>query len=258
MRFLTDTNKAGQRFDEGIEYLEEARGKALAMWTYASEELLELEYREVFLKTWQFAGHVSELAEPGAYIVFDLWRDSVIIMRGKDGVLRAFQNVCRHRASRLVDGKGQCKGVIQCQYHGWTFNLDGSLRKTQKSTLLSWLEKDTSMQDLPTSEQPTLAVVDMMVVLRMVCTDTSRISTFGDLSDYLLALILKMKCKYTDIVGDHYMSISIKSGERSHRGSVQVYAGNQKSNEAYTITKGETENVVQCQKQGKYRRLSDE
>jgi phenylpropionate dioxygenase-like ring-hydroxylating dioxygenase large terminal subunit len=133
MRFLTDTNKAGQRFDEGIEYLEEARGKALAMWTYASEELLELEYREVFLKTWQFAGHVSELAEPGAYIVFDLWRDSVIIMRGKDGVLRAFQNVCRHRASRLVDGKGQCKGVIQCQYHGWTFNLDGSLKSITES-----------------------------------------------------------------------------------------------------------------------------
>ncbi len=91
-------------------------------------ELLELEYHEVFLKTWQFAGHVSEVQKPGEYLVFDLWRDSAIIMMGKDGVLRAFQNVCTHRASRLLDGKGQCKSLIQCQYHAWTFNHDGSLQ----------------------------------------------------------------------------------------------------------------------------------
>ena len=128
MRFMTDTTNPGKRFDKHIEYLEEETGKSLPMWTYASEELLELEYREVFLRTWQFAGHVSDVQQPGEYIVFDLWRDSAIIMMGKDRVLRAFQNVCRHRASRLLDGTGQCKSAIQCQYHGWTFNHDGSLK----------------------------------------------------------------------------------------------------------------------------------
>ena len=128
MRFMTDTTNPNTRFDNHVEYLEEETGKSLPMWTYASEELLELEYREVFLKTWQFAGHVSDVQKPGEYLVFDLWRDSAIIMMGKDGVLRAFQNVCTHRASRLLDGNGQCKSAIQCQYHGWTFNHDGSLR----------------------------------------------------------------------------------------------------------------------------------
>jgi len=128
MRFMTDTTNPHKRFDEHVEYLEEEIGKSLPMWTYASEELLELEYHECFLKTWQFAGHVSEVQNPGEYLVFDLWRDSAIIMMGKDGVLRAFQNVCTHRASRLLDGKGQCKSVIQCQYHGWTYNQDGSLQ----------------------------------------------------------------------------------------------------------------------------------
>ena len=128
MRFLTDPTKSNKRFDQHLEYLEEETGKPLPMWTYASEELLELEYREVFLKTWQFAGHVSEVREPGEYFVLDLWRDSAVVMRGTDGVLRAFQNVCRHRASRLLDGRGRCKSAIQCQYHGWTYNQDGSLR----------------------------------------------------------------------------------------------------------------------------------
>ena len=125
---MTDSKGPNKRFDEHIEYLDEITCQALPMWTYASEELLELEYPEVFLKTWQFAGHISEVQNPGDYVVFDLWRDSAIIMRGKDGVLRAFQNVCAHRASRLLDGKGQCRSVIQCQYHAWTYNQDGSIK----------------------------------------------------------------------------------------------------------------------------------
>ena len=128
MRFLTDITSTHKRFDKHIEYLDEITCTALPMWTYASEELLELEYCEAILKTWQFAGHVSDVEKPGKYFVFDLWRDSAIIMRGKDGELRAFQNVCTHRASRLLDGKGQCKSVIQCQYHAWTYNHDGSLK----------------------------------------------------------------------------------------------------------------------------------
>jgi phenylpropionate dioxygenase-like ring-hydroxylating dioxygenase large terminal subunit len=102
-------------------------GQALPTWTYASEELLELEYEEFFLKSWQMVGHVCDLPNSGDFITFDLWRDSVIVIRGKDRVIRAFLNVCRHRASRLLDGKGNCEGAIQCKYHGWSYRNDGSL-----------------------------------------------------------------------------------------------------------------------------------
>ena len=116
-----------EKFDNDYEYMDEFYGPSLSMWTYASEELLELEYKECFLKTWQFAGHISDLQKPGDYIVFDLWRDSAIVMVGDDGEIRGFQNVCTHRASRLLDGVG-CKKIIQCHYHAWTFNKDGSLK----------------------------------------------------------------------------------------------------------------------------------
>ena len=74
------------------------------------------------------------------------------------------------------------------------FNLDGSLRKTQKSTILKWIEKDLSVPDLPGSNEPTLAVIDLMMLLRIVCPDTSECQTFGALSDDLLNIILGFGC----------------------------------------------------------------
>jgi len=102
-------------------------GEALPMWTYASEELFEIEYEEFFLNGWHMVGHVCDLQQPGDYLTFDLWRDSVIVVRGRDDTNRAFLNVCRHRAFRLVDGKGSCGGAIQCRYHGWSYGNDGRL-----------------------------------------------------------------------------------------------------------------------------------
>ena len=102
-------------------------GAPLAPWTYSNPELFELEYRAFFLRRWQFVGHVNEVSEPGAFVAGDIGRDSVFVIRDKDGELRAFLNVCRHRASRILEGTGSCPGVIRCPYHGWTYRLDGSL-----------------------------------------------------------------------------------------------------------------------------------
>jgi phenylpropionate dioxygenase-like ring-hydroxylating dioxygenase large terminal subunit len=99
----------------------------LAPWTYSNADVFELEYEAFFLSRWQFVGHVNEVGEPGSYMTADLGRDNVIVMRGKDDVLRSFLNVCRHRASRLLEGRGSCRGVIRCPYHGWTYTLDGKL-----------------------------------------------------------------------------------------------------------------------------------
>ena len=106
----------------------EARG--LPAWTYFSERLTQLEHERVILPSWQFVCHVNELAAPGSYQTVEMMRDSFIVMRGHDGEIRAFKNVCRHRGARLLDGSGTCKGSIVCPYHGWTYRLDGSLRAT--------------------------------------------------------------------------------------------------------------------------------
>jgi len=102
-------------------------GTPLAPWTYLNPEVLDLEYDAFFLRRWQLAGHRNEVPEPGDYVTVDLGRDSAVVLRGKDGGLRAFLNVCRHRASRIFEGKGHCRGVVKCPYHGWTYGLDGSL-----------------------------------------------------------------------------------------------------------------------------------
>lgn len=102
-------------------------GEPLAPWTYSSTELFDLEYEALFLMRWQFAGHVNDVPDIGDYVTADIGRDSVVVLRGKDQELRAFLNVCRHRASRIFEGAGTCRGVIRCPYHGWTYQFDGSL-----------------------------------------------------------------------------------------------------------------------------------
>lgn len=102
-------------------------GAPLAPWTYSNAELFELEYEAFFLRRWQLIGHVNEVLSVGDYVSADIGRDNVFVIRGKDDRLRAFKNVCRHRASRVLEGTGTCRGVIRCPYHGWTYKLDGSL-----------------------------------------------------------------------------------------------------------------------------------
>lgn len=102
-------------------------GRPLAPWTYLNPEVFDLEYDAFFLRRWQFIGHLNEVPAPGDFVTADIGRDNVVVLRGKDGGLRAFLNVCRHRASRIFEGKGHCRGVVRCPYHGWTYRLDGTL-----------------------------------------------------------------------------------------------------------------------------------
>ncbi len=103
------------------------------------------------------------------------------------------------------------------------FNLDGSMRKTAKNMTLTWMEKDYAVNTPPQSEEPTLFVVDFMMVLRMILSDTSCCKTFGELSDTILSVVLGHGYRYTAVVGDAYcLEESIKAAERSRRGSVQM------------------------------------
>ncbi|TAG19014.1 MAG: aromatic ring-hydroxylating dioxygenase subunit alpha [Rhodobacterales bacterium] len=103
--------------------------RGLPAWTYRSKALFALEREKVFLSHWQVVGHVSDVPNAGDWLTFDLLGERAVVMRGQDGVVRAFHNLCRHRGARVVDGAtGQCKGAIVCPFHGWVYNLDGSLR----------------------------------------------------------------------------------------------------------------------------------
>ena len=102
-------------------------GLALAPRLYTDPELLEAEQELIFERTWQLAGHVSALPRAGSYITAQAGSQPVLVVRDEHGALRAYRNICRHRASRLLSGSGRCKAAIRCRYHGWTYRLDGTL-----------------------------------------------------------------------------------------------------------------------------------
>ena len=100
-----------------------------AAW-YHRPDIYEQERQRIFRREWTWLGRTEQLAKPGDYLAIDIagWR--VFAIRDRDGNLRAFHNVCRHRAGPLVaDGAGHCD-VIRCAYHGWTYDTAGRLRAT--------------------------------------------------------------------------------------------------------------------------------
>ena len=100
---------------------------SLPGWLYHDEEFLVAERRAFLRAAPQVVCHVSDIAEPGAWRRLDALGESVIVMRGDDGLVRAFANVCRHRGSRLVDDEGGCVARLTCPYHAWSYGRDGRL-----------------------------------------------------------------------------------------------------------------------------------
>lgn len=94
---------------------------------YVDPASLAHEQQAIFARSWQLAGHVADVAAPGRYLTARVGAESVLVVRGDDGELRAFRNVCRHRAARLREGRGECGKALRCPYHGWTYRTDGSL-----------------------------------------------------------------------------------------------------------------------------------
>lgn len=117
--------------------------RGLPGWTYHSRALFELERREVFLNHWQVAGHVCDIPAPGDWLTFDLLGERALIIRGRDGLVRAFHNLCRHRGAQVVDGAaGHCKSALVCPFHGWVQNLDGSLRGAARPKSFGDMDRD--------------------------------------------------------------------------------------------------------------------
>lgn len=94
---------------------------------YTSDEMLDMENDAIFAKMWQYVGRLDQVQNSGDHFISEIAGESVLIVCGKDSVLRGFYNVCRHRGGPLATENG-CGTVLQCKYHGWTYSLDGSLR----------------------------------------------------------------------------------------------------------------------------------
>lgn len=94
---------------------------------YVSQDAFERERTAIFRHAWQLIAPMSAFAAPGSYVAADFAGSGIFAMRGRDGELRAFRNVCRHRGARLLaEGKGRCN-VIRCPYHQWAFDETGKL-----------------------------------------------------------------------------------------------------------------------------------
>lgn len=96
-----------------------------ARW-YFDPEMLTREREKIFARTWQPAGFTKDVADPGSYFTSEIAGEPILVARGKDNVLRAMSNVCRHRASLIADGRGKAQ-TLRCPYHNWNYSLDGRL-----------------------------------------------------------------------------------------------------------------------------------
>jgi choline monooxygenase len=125
----------------------------LASKFYTDPAILDIEKTRIFLRTWQLVGTLSNacgevngvkrtIADPESFFTADVAGEPVIVVRDKQGILRAFSNVCRHRAGPIALGSG-CKNVLRCQYHGWTYTLDGRLIGTPDVEGVEFFDRST-------------------------------------------------------------------------------------------------------------------
>lgn len=153
---------------------------SLPAWAYSNDELAEIEYERVILPSWQFVCHISQVSQPGDYATLDMKKDSILVIRARDGVLRAFMNVCRHRAAKLLDGTGSCKGRITCPYHGWSYDLGGELKAVPSQHTFPGIEKD-KLGLMPVE----MEILHGMVFIRVVSGGPSLRESFGAAADLL-------------------------------------------------------------------------
>jgi choline monooxygenase len=113
-----------------------ARSMSLRAEAYTDPRWAEVDLRAIFARTWQWICHVERLREPGSYVSATVAGMPIAVIRGRDGELRAFYNVCKHRAHELLSGAGRT-GAIVCPYHAWTYGLDGQLRAARKTAAMA-------------------------------------------------------------------------------------------------------------------------
>ena len=118
-----------------------------ARW-YTEADFLQLEAEKIFYKTWQPVGRLDDLARIGDFFACEVLDQPLVIVRNKNGDLRAFYNVCPHRAAVVAQGRGNRKS-LQCKYHGWTYDLDGKLlRAPEFEGVRNWNQDEVCLRSV--------------------------------------------------------------------------------------------------------------
>ncbi|MEU8235538.1 ring-hydroxylating oxygenase subunit alpha [Actinoplanes sp. NPDC048967] len=112
-----------------------ARSRSLRAAAYTDPKWFDLDLRAVLGRTWQWICHVEKLRAPGSYVAATVAGMPIALVRDRSGRLRAFYNVCKHRAHELLSGSGTT-GTIVCPYHAWVYDLDGTLRGARRADRL--------------------------------------------------------------------------------------------------------------------------
>ncbi len=106
---------------------------SLPAWLYTDQRFFELEREKIFRAAWHIVGHVNDAPTPGDYVTLDILGERVVTVRGNDGKIRSFNNVCRHRAGKIAtEARGSCGKRLVCPYHAWSYKLDGSFASAPK------------------------------------------------------------------------------------------------------------------------------
>ena len=103
-----------------------AAAHTMPPWCYTNEAFYAAEIREIFTQEWLGVGRVDEIATPGDYLCVDIAGEPIVVLRDRDGVVRAFSRACRHRGACVVEGRGNAR-FFRCPFHGWTYDLRGNL-----------------------------------------------------------------------------------------------------------------------------------
>ncbi len=108
------------------------RSFSLKAEAYTDRKWMEIERDAIFRRTWQWVCHAEKLREPGAFVTTDIASHPICIVRDQDSALRAFYNVCKHRAHELLKGEGTTNKIM-CPYHAWVYDLTGQLRRAPET-----------------------------------------------------------------------------------------------------------------------------
>ena len=153
--------------------------KSLPAWTYTSNEFFELEKNSLFLCNWQLICHTSNIPNIGDYFTLNIFHERILVIKGNDNVIRAFHNVCSHRATKLLDkNSGNCKKRISCPYHAWGYDLQGNLIKVPHQD--EFKELDKSKHGLKPIE---MEIFQGFIFVRLISTDAPSVA--NQFSPYL-------------------------------------------------------------------------
>ncbi len=129
---------------------------------YHSPDVYAADMERVFASSWVCLGRSEAAGEPGSYFTAEVAGEELIVIRDKDGVLRAFANTCRHRGTLLLEGEGTLKGAIRCPYHSWTYGLDGRLLGSPNVDPDDGLDRDShGLWPIPLGEWDGLVFVNL-------------------------------------------------------------------------------------------------